>query len=183
MPRSEHVLQDYQTTRLSLKDHPMSFLREAYGQMGALPTREACALRNGARVETAGVVLVRQRPGSASGVCFITLEDETGIANLVVWPNVFTRYRPIVMGARILLVKGRVQTADNVTHIVANQLIDRTQDLSFLSEDTLRDPLKSVLGPADHVTHPIPEKSLPARGTGRQHPRDVRIIPPSRDFH
>jgi len=183
MPRSEQVLQDYQTTRLSLKDHPVSFLRAGYNRMGVVSTQEACHLPNGARVQTAGVVLVRQRPGSASGVCFITIEDETGIANLVVWPNVFERFRPVVMGARVLMVKGRVQTADNVTHIVANQLIDRTGDLVHLSEDIGDDPLKRVLDRADEVTRPIPERKGPAQRTSGQHPRNVRVIPRSRDFH
>ena len=183
MPPSEQVLQDYQTTRLSLKAHPATFLRQTYSRMNVLPTREACDLPNGARVQTAGVVLVRQRPGSASGVCFITIEDETGIANLVVWPNVFERFRPIVMGARILLVKGRVQTADNVTHIVANQLIDRTGDLARLSEDADQDPLKQVLDRADEVTRPIPDRKGPPQRSSGRHPRNVRVIPRSRDFH
>ena len=183
IPASEHVIQDYQTTRLSLKEHPLTFLREHYAAMGLTTTRDACAAGNGRRVQTAGIVLVRQRPGSASGVCFITMEDETGIANLVIWPKVFERYRSVVMGARILLVKGRVQTADNVTHIVANQLIDRTGDLSKLSEDAQNDPLKHVLDRADEVVRPIPErKGPPAKSAGR-HPRDVRVIPAGRNFH
>ena len=87
------------------------------------------------------------------------------------------------MGARILLVKGRVQTADNVTHIVADQLIDRTEDLQFLSEDVQNDPLKNVLDRADEVIRPVPErKGPPARSAGR-HPRDVRVIPKGRNFH
>ncbi|MEO0817488.1 MAG: error-prone DNA polymerase [Pseudomonadota bacterium] len=183
MPTSEHVIQDYQTTRLSLKDHPISFLRDRYARLGLLPAREACARPNGARVELGGVVLVRQRPGSAGGVCFITMEDETGIANLVVWQKVFERFRSVVMGARILVVKGRVQTADNVTHIVAEQLIDRTCDLERLSEDAQNDPLKNALDRADEVLRPIPErKGPPSRSAGR-HPRDVRIIPAGRNFH
>ena len=183
MPASEHVIQDYQTTRLSLKEHPLSFLREGYAGMGLCTTAEACAAGDGRRVETAGIVLVRQRPGSASGVCFITMEDETGIANLVIWPKVFERYRSVVMGARILLVKGRVQTADNVTHIVANQLIDRTGDLTLLSEDAQNDPLKHALDRADEVMRPVPErKGPPARSAGR-HPRSVRVIPSGRNFH
>ncbi|MEL6257900.1 MAG: error-prone DNA polymerase [Pseudomonadota bacterium] len=176
MPQSEHVVQDYQTTRLSLKDHPMRFLRQRYGDLGALTTQAACARANGARVCTAGVVLVRQKPGSANGVVFITLEDEVGIANLVVWPKVLERFRPVVMGARILFVKGRIQTADNVTHIVANELVDRTGDLNLLSEDAHRDPLKAALSHADEVLRPVPEDR-------RTHPRNVRIIPKSRDFH
>ncbi len=183
MPKSEHVIQDYQTVRLSLKDHPMSFLREGYRKAGALSTEEACAVVNGRRVKTAGVVLVRQRPGSASGVCFITLEDETGIANLVVWPKVFERFRSIVMGARILMVSGRVQKADNVTHIVATHLEDRTSDLGLLTEDYQRDPLKNALDRADEVQKPIPERKGMPSSSGARHPRNVRIIPASRDFH
>ncbi len=183
MPASEHVIQDYQTTRLSLKDHPMRFLRARYKAQGALSTTEACARGNGRRVKLAGVVLVRQRPGSASGVCFITLEDETGIANLVVWPKVFEKFRAIVMGARILMVKGVVQTADNVTHIVAHDLVDLTSDLTLLSEDAQRDPLKHALDRADEVQRPVPEgKGMPT-SSGARHPRNVRVIPASRDFH
>ena len=182
MPASEHVLQDYQMTRLSLKEHPMSFLRERYRTLGLQTTAEANGLRNGARVRTAGVVLVRQRPGSASGVYFVTLEDETGIANLVIWPRVGEVYRPTLMGARIMLVNGRVQTADNVTHIVANQLIDLTSDLHLLSEDAQFDPLKGAIARADEVHRPIPDRKGPPRRSHR-HPRDVRIIPASRDFH
>lgn len=174
MPASEHVLQDYQTTRLSLKAHPLSFLRARYSDMGMLTTTDACARPTGTRVELAGIVLVRQRPGSASGVCFITLEDEKGVANLVVWPNIFERYRPIVMGARILMVKGRIQTADNVTHIVANQLIDRTPDLSQLSEATQA----GWASPTETRTAKAPSER---RAGG--HPRNIRIIPSSRDFH
>ncbi|RIJ16787.1 error-prone DNA polymerase [Henriciella mobilis] len=183
MPLSEHVLQDYQTTRLSLKEHPMSFLRAHYRSLRTISTKEAVELRNGSRVQTAGIVLVRQRPGSASGVCFITLEDETGIANLVVWPNVFERFRAVVMGARIMFVKGRVQRADNVTHIVAEQLIDRTDDLGLLSETTLSDPLRHALDRADEVVRPIPDRKGPEPRSLHTHPRNVRVIPKSRDFH
>ncbi|MEL6213863.1 MAG: OB-fold nucleic acid binding domain-containing protein, partial [Pseudomonadota bacterium] len=156
MPLSEHVIQDYQTTRLSLKAHPIGFLRRHYERMRIITTREACAKQNGARLMTAGIVLIRQRPGSAKGVFFVTIEDETGIANLVIWPKVGAVYRPILMGARILLVKGRVQHADNVTHIVADQLIDRTDDLHLLSEDAQREALDGVLARADHGRAPLP---------------------------
>uniref|UniRef100_UPI0026144263 error-prone DNA polymerase n=1 Tax=Henriciella sp. TaxID=1968823 RepID=UPI0026144263 len=180
MPMSEHVLQDYQTTRLSLKDHPMSFLRERYKGFGLMTTQEAVAQRNGARVRTAGVVLVRQRPGSANGVYFVTLEDETGIANTVIWPRTGELYRAALMSARIMLINGRVQRADNVTHIVAAQLIDLTSDLNLLTEDAQNDPLRHTVARADEVRRPIPEwKSQP----GGRHPRSARIIPASRDFH
>ena len=150
--------------------------------MRTLSTQAATGLRNGARVQTAGIVLVRQRPGSASGVCFVTLEDETGIANLVIWPNVFERFRAIVMGARIMVVKGRVQTGDNVTHIVAEQLIDRTDDLGLLSETAPGDPLRHALVRADEVVRPIPSRKGPPPRSLHTHPRNVRIIPNSRDF-
>ncbi|MDJ0921409.1 MAG: error-prone DNA polymerase [Henriciella sp.] len=183
MPPSEHVIQDYQTTRLSLKDHPLTFLRERYKSYGLMTTQEAVTARNGSRVRTAGIVLVRQRPGSASGVFFVTLEDETGIANLVIWPRVGELYRPTLMGARIMLVNGRVQTADNVTHIIAHQLIDRTDDLNLLTEEAQNDPLKTVLSHADEVVRPIPERRGPPRRNQGGHPRNVRVIPNSRDFH
>ncbi|MEM8921525.1 MAG: OB-fold nucleic acid binding domain-containing protein, partial [Pseudomonadota bacterium] len=186
-PLSEHVLQDYQTTRLSLKAHPISFLRARYARMGFVPTREARASRNGARVMTAGVILVRQMPGTASGVVFMTIEDEVGIANLVIWPRVLKRFRPTVMGARIIAVRGRVQTADNVTHIVADSLVDRTGDLSHLSEDAVRQALGRTLAHADEIVKPVDrDPRLPKPGSARQgriHPRDLRIIPNSRDFH
>ena len=184
VPPSEHVLQDYQTMRVSLKGHPMHFLRDAHRRRGILPTAEAVRLRNGARVETSGLVLVRQRPGSSSGVVFITLEDETGIANLVVWPRVLERFRPVVMRSRIIHVIGRVQTADNVTHIVAERLIDCTGDLSLLSEDVLRNSPNAVLCHPGDTTAPVAERKAPIGShTGGRHPRNVRVIPPSRDFH
>jgi len=184
IPLSEHVLQDYQATRLSLKNHPMHFLRSLHARRGILSTREATSQPSGRRVQTSGIILVRQRPGTASGVVFITLEDEVGIANLVVWPRVMERFRAVVMRARILHVRGRVQTADNVTHIIAEQLIDCTADLMLLSEDVLRDPLKGTLACLDEVERPSSEsRGLDKRPAGRGHPRDVRIIPPSRDFH
>jgi error-prone DNA polymerase len=118
---------------------------------------------NNRRVRVGGVVLVRQRPGTAKGVCFITLEDETGVANLVVWPDVFERFRPIAMGARMVLATGRVQTAEGVTHLVVEQLEDWTPMLGRLSPDQTPGSGHS-----------------PARG---RHPRDVRVLPGSRDFH
>lgn len=184
MPMSEHVLQDYQTTRLSLKAHPMHFLRQKYAEAGVLTTQAAVTGPPGRRVDVAGVVLVRQRPGSANGVFFITIEDETGIANLVVWPKIGELYRPVVMGARILMVRGRIQRADNVTHVVADQLFDRTEDLTSLTEHAQTDPLKNAIARADEVIRPVPERRGPgARGPSHRHPRDVRIIPKSRDFH
>src|SRR5262249_40381124 len=133
-------------------------------------------------VRCAGVVLVRQRPGSAKGVVFMTLEDETGIANIVVWPKVMETYRKEVMGARLILVEGYIQSSpEGVTHLVAQRMTDRSHDLVDLATDALR---KEPVGPAL-----IEESSGARRDHGEnspqriRHPRNVRVLPPSRDFH
>src|SRR5260370_23019512 len=110
MPMPEHVVGDYQTIRLSLKGHPMEFLRPMFSSEGVIPCASVCHDRDRHHVRCAGVVLVRQRPGSAKGVVFMTLEDETGIANIVEWPKVMERFRKEVMGARLVLDTGSFQT-------------------------------------------------------------------------
>src|SRR5205085_12328687 len=139
MPLAEHVVNDYQTIRLSLKAHPMRFLREHYAARKFITADRLQSIRDGKRVSMAGLVLIRQRPGSAKGVCFITLEDETGIANLVGWPDVFDKQRRIVMGARLMAVQGIVQKdADNgVIHVVVRQLEDHTHMLQHLSDECM----------------------------------------------
>ncbi len=171
MPLSEHVVSDYQTIRLSLKAHPMRFLRAHYGSRGFVTAGELRSLRYGRRVSLAGLVLIRQRPGSAKGVCFITLEDETGIANLVVWPDKFAAQRNIVMGARLMVVHGLVQHDEAVVHVIAARLEDDTRMLRHLSEDMLPSTLSAGDGGGSW------------RAPAGSHPRDVNIIPKSRDFH
>ncbi len=172
MPICEHVVADYQTTRLSLKAHPMSFLRKSMGKQGYRTTAALNDMRNGQAVNLAGIVLIRQRPGSAKGVCFITLEDETGVANLVVWPKVMEAFRKVIMRARIIDVRGYVQRDEDVIHVVATHLTDRSDALERLSNDVMEPPLAR----ADEV-----KKALPNSTHG--HPRNVRVIPKSRDFH
>jgi error-prone DNA polymerase len=173
MPLSEHVVNDYQTIRLSLKAHPMSFLREHYAVQKFITADQLKHIRDGKRLSIAGLVLIRQRPGSAKGVVFITLEDETGIANLVVWPDVFEKQRKIVMGARLMAVHGIVQRDedDGVIHVVARRLEDHSHMLRHLSEDIMAAPLSR--GDAPGAMRPPPAR----------HPRDVEVIPKSRDFH
>ncbi|MGI8611512.1 MAG: error-prone DNA polymerase, partial [Sphingomicrobium sp.] len=171
MPLSEHVVNDYQTVRLSLKAHPMRFLREHYARRGFITARDLETLRDGKRLSIAGLVLIRQRPGSAKGVVFITIEDENGIANLVVWPDVFAKQRKIVMGARLMTVHGMVQRDEDVIHVIARRLEDDTPMLRQLSEEAL----PSTLSQGD-----APGSWRPPAG---RHPRDVEIIPKSRDFH
>ncbi len=174
MPVCEHVVADYQTTRLSLKAHPMSFLRKSMTRQGYATTRSLDEMHNGKRIKLAGIVLIRQRPGSAKGVCFITLEDETGVANLVVWPKVMAAFRKVIMRARVIDVRGYVQRDADVIHVVATHLEDRSDALERLNTDARMDP---PLAHADEVRRPIPQDR---RG---RHPRDVRVIPKSRDFH
>jgi error-prone DNA polymerase len=185
MPLPEQVVADYQTIRLSLKGHPMEFLRPMFAGERVI-TCEAVSDANDRRhVRCAGVVLVRQRPGSAKGVVFMTLEDETGIANIVVWPKVMERFRKEVMGARLVLVEGYIQSSpEKVVHLVAERLFDRSRDLVALADDALSRKQAVPAGPAlieplhdDRRQHP----DNPAQKI--RHPRNVRILPPSRDFH
>ena len=185
MPLAEHVVADYQTIRLSLKGHPMEFLRAGFEREGVIACSSVSDARDKQHVRCAGVVLVRQRPGSAKGVVFMTLEDETGIANIVVWPKVMERFRKEVMGSRLILVEGTIQSSpEKVVHLVAEKLVDRSHDLIALANDTPRRKQLLPAGPAlieplnddrrDHPDHPAQKI---------RHPRNVRILPPSRDFH
>jgi error-prone DNA polymerase len=185
MPLPEQVVADYQTIRLSLKGHPMEFLRPMFTKERVIACEGVCHANDKKRVRCAGVVLVRQRPGSAKGVVFMTLEDETGIANIVVWPKVMEHFRKEVMGARLILVEGYIQSSpEGVTHLVAQRLFDRSHDLVGLANDALRRKPAVPAGPAlieplhdDRRQHP----DNPAQKI--RHPRNVRILPPSRDFH
>ena len=194
MPLSEHVVNDYQTLRLSLKAHPMSFLRERLRAERVSNCQELRSMRDGQFVKVAGVILVRQRPGSAKGVVFMTLEDETGVGNCVVWPKTLERYRKTVMQARLMLVTGRVQRHESIVHVVATALEDRSDWLMLLSEWANEMPIP--IANADEVKSPGPDPSaagadqhprwarpeIPVRPRP-MHPRQERVIPKSRDFH
>ena len=160
MPLPEHVVNDYQTLKLSLKGHPMNFLRALCNEQKVMDNGRLRSVKNGAFVSVAGVVLVRQRPGSAKGVVFLTLEDEFAVCNAVVWPQVLETHRAIVMGSRLMLIRGRVQRTGDIIHVVASRIEDKTSWLALLTEDGSR-----------------------LRKTSAHHPRNVRVIPKSRDFH
>ncbi len=166
MSRGEEVSQDYATIRMSLKDHPLALMRARLAAERVTPAGRLVEIDDGARVTVAGLALVRQRPGTASGVIFVTLEDETGIANLVVWPKVFERYRREVMAARLLRASGELQREGIVIHVVARRLEDLTGRLRALAAGD--DPLKPPLARADEIARPSGE--------------DRRRYP-SRDFH
>jgi error-prone DNA polymerase len=170
---SEHVTADYQMTRLSLKGHPMQFLRPVFQQEGVLSCKQSSEARNGALIRTAGIVLVRQRPGKGNAI-FITIEDETGITNILLWARLFEMQRRAVMASRLIVAEGEVQKSkEGVVHLMATRIHDRTRELDRLSE-THKPEIQ--LSRADEIIHP----QYP-RTSG--HPRNVRVLPKSRDFH
>ncbi|MBV9863550.1 MAG: error-prone DNA polymerase [Alphaproteobacteria bacterium] len=170
MPLGEHVVEDYASLGLTLKRHPLAFLREELAAEGLVAAADLATLPVGRRIEIAGIVLIRQRPGSANGVVFITLEDETGIANLIVWPDMLERFRRAALGATLLCCRGKLQREESVIHIVADRLRDWTPRLH-----TLRDRTGDGAG---RPTAP-PGIARPAKLPGGD-PRDIVI--PSRDF-
>lgn len=172
MAPAEEVVADYQTMRLSLKGHPMQFLRQPFAREGVLSCAEANALPDGRKARVAGVVLTRQRPGKGNAV-FITIEDETGVVNALLWARDMERQRRAVMAARLMLIEGAIQRSDEgVVHLMAVRVIDRTAMLGGLGEPAVAQPATRG-DDTRHGDHP----------PGRRHPRNVRIIPKSRDFH
>jgi len=189
MTKGEHVVADYQSVRLSLKGHPMEFLRARFRAMGVLSCAELATAKNGSQAKVAGVVLIRQRPGKGNAV-FITLEDESGVSNLLLWASRFEKMRRPVMAARLMLATGEVQrSVEGVTHLMTT----RVEDYTFmLDEITIHQSPDVPMARADEVKRPVYRNEdrqaarsaqlPPARSNGG-HPRNVRILPKSRDFH
>ncbi|MFO1114790.1 MAG: error-prone DNA polymerase [Beijerinckiaceae bacterium] len=180
MPPGEEVIEDYRRLKLSLRAHPVSFVRDELLARGIIRSEELLNYRR-QRAKVAGLVLVRQRPGSASGVVFMTLEDETGVANIIVWPKVFERLRSIVIGARFIAVTGKYQNESGVVHIVAERIEDLTPLLGRLSREATD---IETLARADEVRRPQNDRS-------RQKPPDLfadadpnlrRVLPGGRNF-
>jgi error-prone DNA polymerase len=173
MPLGEHVVEDYRSTSLSLKRHPLAFLRGELAREGIVTAAALATLPVERRVAIAGLVLIRQRPGSAKGVIFITVEDETGIANLIIWPPILERFRRTVLGATLLYCRGRLQREEGVIHVVAEDLRDLTPRLQTLRERGGTEPLNK---PPFKLTERVPGHD----------PRDMYepdIVIHSRDFH
>jgi DNA polymerase III alpha subunit len=161
MSLGEHVASDYQTLRLSLKAHPMTLLRRHFSNVATCGG--LAAHRDGSWARVAGLVLVRQRPGKGNAI-FVTLEDETGVANLVLWSRLFERFRRETMSARLMLAEGRIQKSpEGVVHLMTQRVSDRSDLLDHL----WRDEVKAAPAPPDRA----------------RHPRNVRLMPKSRDFH
>lgn len=192
MPLGRHVVEDYRALNLSLKAHPVSFVRADLEARKVLRNETLRIMKPGGIVTVSGLVLVRQRPGSAKGVIFMTLEDETGIANAIVWPKVFERFRPVVMGSRLVSVTGRLQNEAGVIHVVAEHIYNLSFLLQKLSDDAVD---IDTVARVDEVKHPVSVRSVRER-----HPRNVtffkdksatveeaqavhQVMPKGRNFH
>ena len=138
MQAGEEVVEDYRTLRLSLKHHPMFLLRDKIPMTPLTEAKNLIHVSSNHLVKIAGLVLVRQRPSAAKGVLFVTLEDDTGIANIILWPSVFKQYRRIIMNARLIGVSGKVQREEKVVHVIANHLTDLTNNLARLNNPSSR---------------------------------------------
>lgn len=146
MVEGRQVVEDYGHTGLTLRDHPMSFLREDLRRKNIVTCAEAAGHHDGKWLWTAGIVLVRQKPGSAKGVMFATIEDETGVVNVVIWPSLFERQRRVVLSASMLGVNGKIQREGDVVHLVAQRLFDFSSDLGSLGERDGAFPLQKGRG-------------------------------------
>ncbi len=173
MSKAEEVAADYQTIHLSLKAHPMQFLRPIFDHEAVQTCAGTSNARHGDQVKTAGIVLVRQRPGKGNAI-FVTLEDETGVTNVIIWARLFESYRKNIMASRLMLVEGELQrSSEGVVHLMATHIHDRTAELDLLSKTHDATPQKTQ---ADEDLHPGYSRTY-------GHPRSVRILPKSRDFH
>jgi len=195
MPIGEHVVNDYRYLSLSLKAHPVSFLRHRLAERGIVTNETLADLTSGRRVAVAGLVLVRQRPGTAKGVIFMTIEDETGIANTIVWARVFERFRPVILGARLVAVTGKLQSESGVIHVVAERLEDLTPMLAALSDDAgdlealarcdeVRRPqvdMREKIGPRSRLVRLAKEEPGVARDFAAT--AAGKVMPKGRNFH
>ncbi|MEX4005878.1 error-prone DNA polymerase [Neoaquamicrobium sediminum] len=195
MPLGEHVIHDYRLLRLSLKAHPVSFLREGLERDGVTPNAMLPDIRGGRRISVAGLVLVRQRPGKGNAI-FLTLEDENSIANVIIWPRVFDRYRPVILGGRLVRVTGKLQSESGVIHIVAERIEDLSHRLEALSEAAqtvdFRSPPDEIKRAIDHDSRVRPNRRgvdrealrEPAGHIGGEPAANVKkLMPKGRNFH
>ncbi|MBX5204172.1 error-prone DNA polymerase [Rhizobium sp. NZLR1] len=172
MTDGHNVIQDYSHTGLTLRQHPIAFLRKDLTARSIVTCEEAMSARDGRWLMTAGLVLVRQKPGSAKGVMFLTIEDETGPANVVVWPKLFERRRRVVLGSSMMAINGRIQREGEVVHLVAQQLFDLSGDLSALADRD--EAFKLPTGRGDEFAHGSPG-SPDARDRAAVKTRDIYV--------
>ena len=178
MTEGEHVVQDYASTALSIKAHPISFIREKLQLLHILSSKELKDVKDGTLIKVAGLVLVRQRPGTAAGICFITIEDETGFSNLVVFQKLFETYRKEILGAKLLMVEGRLQREGEVTHVIAKRCFDLSKLLGELTVMENENQPVLTLSRAD-------EKTFFPAGHKKSQVREVtekEVYPKARNF-
>jgi error-prone DNA polymerase len=184
----EVVANDYAAIRMSLKHHPLALLRDELDAMDVVCARDLRERPNNKRLTTAGLILVRQRPGSANGVIFLTLEDETGVANIIIWPDVFKRFRKVVLSSRLVRVSGKLQREGIVTHLIAEKITDLSDRLDALGDGSEVAPAYARADEVKYGNHPDPrlshtrERKL-ARPLPQRHPRNNHITIKSRNFH
>lgn len=170
MTLPEHVVYDYATTSLSLKAHPVSFIREKLNQLNILPTARLADAKDGDDVKVAGLILVRQRPGTASGICFITIEDETGSANLVVFQKLFDQYRKEIIQSKLIMVEGKLQREGEVIHVIVKRCHNYSR---LLRQLTAKEISTTPMSRADETTSPFLKKEDIVQG---------KIFPEGRNF-
>ncbi|HLX92120.1 MAG TPA: error-prone DNA polymerase [Puia sp.] len=180
MPLSEHVVNDYASSSLSLKAHPVSFVREKLELLRVVPTRMLRSTEDGAWIKVAGLVLVRQRPGTAGGVCFITIEDEAGVANLVVFANLFDTFRKEILRSRLLMAEGRLQREGEVIHVIVNRCHDLSGMLRNLTETKKEDLPLLTLSRADETISPVYAPNIKRSVAGNV--ADDNLFPKGRNF-
>jgi error-prone DNA polymerase len=178
MAQSEHVVHDYAATSLSLKGHPVSFIRDKLDQLHITPTVQLSALKDGAIVKVAGLVLVRQRPGTAAGICFMTIEDETGVANLVIWESLFEKFRKEILQSKLIMVEGKLQIEGEVIHVIVQRCYNFSKLLRHLTASQDEDPPVLTLAYPD-------ERSIPPGLDKRSQPKQIakeKLFPEARNF-
>lgn len=168
MSEGREMIEDYRTLQLSLRAHLLSFLREELDAMGIVRCGALASIRDGRNIEVAGVIFVRQRPGSAKGVLFVTIEDETGIANGILWPDRFEIYRRQVMSASMIAIRGRLQKEGEVIHIICDRIVDHDAMLRSIAQSDV-----SI----------APGRGDGARNGGGPDSRDAPLRIQSHDFH
>ena len=155
MAESEHVVHDYASTSFSLKAHPVKFIREKLQQLHIVSTNLLPGFKDGSLVKVAGLVLVRQRPGTAGGICFMTIEDETGFANLVIFEKLFDEFRKEILQAKLIMVEGKVQIEGEVIHVIVKRCHDFSKLLRHLTVSDREDPNVLTLARPDEKSIPV----------------------------
>jgi error-prone DNA polymerase len=178
MATSEHVVHDYAATALSLKAHPVSFVRDQLQQLHILSTDDLRSARDGQQVKVAGLVLVRQRPGTAGGVCFMTIEDETGFANLVIFQNLFEEFRKEILQSRLIMVEGHLQVQGEVIHVIVKRCYDFSKLLRKLTPSNKETPQVLTLARPDETSIP---PGLNKRSQVRENAQE-KVFPEARNF-